>query len=125
MLIKNETCNKYVKQIAVNILEKNKEIDFKKYIKKYIELESIIKKYQYLNSIKLFEHQKEVISVCNNKKSKLVLYQAPTGTGKTLSPIGLVKSHKSNFCMCCETHWITVGQVLYFSGNPNCGSFWL
>ena len=103
MKLKNTTCNKYVKKIAENLLQENEIINYKKYIKKYKYLENILKKYQHLNSIKLFDHQKQVISVCNNKNPKLVLYQAPTGTGKTLSPLGIVKKNKVIF-VCAAKH---------------------
>jgi hypothetical protein len=41
----------------------------------------------------LFSHQRELFAALRDSKSlcsnKLVLYTAPTGTGKTLSPLGL------------------------------------
>jgi|UniRef100_A0A6C0INN3 hypothetical protein len=44
------------------------------------------------SNVELYEHQKQLFSICNNnKEAALTLYQAPTGTGKTLSPIGLKK----------------------------------
>jgi len=52
----------------------------------------------------LYSHQKELFSIFNrNKRSKLVLYMAPTGTGKTMSPIGLANSHKVIF-VCVARH---------------------
>ena len=36
-------------------------------------------------------------------KAKIVLYQAPTGTGKTLTPIGLCKGYKVIF-VCAAKH---------------------
>jgi hypothetical protein len=43
-----------------------------------------------------------------NSTSNLVLYIAPTGTGKTLSPIGLIKNHRVIF-VCAARH---VGMAL-------------
>jgi hypothetical protein len=53
----------------------------------------------------LFKHQKELFSFCRNhqNESKLILYTAPTGTGKTLSPIGLSQSHRILF-VCVARH---------------------
>jgi len=52
---------------------------------------------------KLYEHQKELFTICKNNNPKLVLYIAPTGTGKTLSPIGLSETHKVIF-VCAARH---------------------
>jgi len=51
----------------------------------------------------LYEHQKEIFTVCKNKKSKLILYMAPTGTGKTLTPIALSQQYKIIF-VCAARH---------------------
>jgi hypothetical protein len=52
----------------------------------------------------LYSHQKELFSIFNrDKNSKLVLYMAPTGTGKTMSPIGLSNSHRIIF-VCVARH---------------------
>tara|TARA_B100000902_G_scaffold44624_1_gene52244 strand:- start:1186 stop:3696 length:2511 start_codon:yes stop_codon:yes gene_type:complete len=58
----------------------------------------------------LFKHQKELFSICNRDVDengefipKLILYTAPTGTGKTLSPIGLASTKKIIF-VCVARH---------------------
>ena len=52
----------------------------------------------------LYSHQKELFSIFNrNRRPKLVLYMAPTGTGKTMSPIGLSNSHRIIF-VCVARH---------------------
>lgn len=51
----------------------------------------------------LYEHQKEIFTVCKNPGPKLVLYTAPTGTGKTLTPIGLSEKYKIIF-VCAARH---------------------
>lgn len=91
------------------------------------QAESIIEKnndlYKYDN-LSLFEHQKELYSLCLQEpkrkryenedidstgdivytpKPKLILYTAPTGTGKTLSPIGLTNEYKVIF-VCVARH---------------------
>lgn len=57
----------------------------------------------------LFSHQKQLYSICKNNSEnsefipKLILYTAPTGTGKTLSPIGLSEQNRIIF-VCVARH---------------------
>lgn len=52
----------------------------------------------------LFSHQKELFSIFNNQLNpKLVLYIAPTGTGKTMSPLGLSTNYRVIF-VCVARH---------------------
>jgi hypothetical protein len=53
--------------------------------------------------MELYEHQKEIFTICKQKCPKIVLYTAPTGTGKTLSPLALSESHKIIF-VCAARH---------------------
>jgi hypothetical protein len=76
----------------------------KKFIKNaydYIERNNEIVQYK---DIKLYDHQKELFTKCKEKGAKLLLYQAPTGTGKTLSPIGLVSGGKKVIFVCAAKH---------------------
>jgi len=61
-----------------------------KYAYALIEQNKDVHKYR---DIKLYEHQKRILTMCKVPGPKLYLYQAPTGTGKTLTPIGLVSPH--------------------------------
>lgn len=69
---------------------------------KYIEKNEHLLQYK---DVKLYDHQKRLFEIFKNKtnKSNLVLYIAPTATGKTLSPIGLSASHKIIF-VCAARH---------------------
>ena len=53
----------------------------------------------------LFPHQKELFQIFNCKQEipRLVLYIAPTGTGKTLSPLGLSQRYRIIF-VCVARH---------------------
>jgi hypothetical protein len=56
----------------------------------------------------LFQHQKELFTISKQDDEdefipKLILYTAPTGTGKTLSPIGLSKKNRIIF-VCVARH---------------------
>lgn len=54
--------------------------------------------------MKLYEHQKQIFTVFKNDETpKLVLYIAPTGTGKTLTPIGLSEHYRVIF-VCAARH---------------------
>ena len=66
----------------------------------YIEKNDNLLKY---GDMMLYEHQKEMFTVCKNPDAKLILYIAPTGTGKTLTPIGLSEQHKIIF-VCAARH---------------------
>jgi hypothetical protein len=92
ILINNEieNLNKYIIHFVENVLEKY-ENDFKiktfiRYSYNFIEKNEYTFKYQ---DFSLYEHQKQIFTVCRNPNPKLILYIAPTGTGKTLTPIGL------------------------------------
>ena len=68
----------------------------------FIEKNKYLLKY---GDISLFTHQKQLFSLfkLNKETPKLVLYMAPTGTGKTLSPIGLSTSFRVIF-VCVARH---------------------
>ena len=55
------------------------------------------------SDITLYDHQKELFTVCKKENSKLISYIAPTGTGKTLSPLGLSMKHRVIF-VCAARH---------------------
>ncbi len=56
----------------------------------------------------LYGHQKQLFEVFNDRKTehipKLVLYIAPTGTGKTMSPIGLATNGTHVIFVCVARH---------------------
>ena len=56
----------------------------------FIERNKLLLQY---SDITLYEHQRQLFSVVKRPEPKLVLYIAPTGTGKTLSPIGLSEGY--------------------------------
>ena len=122
---KMENTNQYVLDFMDMILHfGNKHVSIEKVIS---DAETIIEKnpnlYKYEN-ISLYSHQKELFTLCLQSpkrkrfededeeetgpihytpKPKLILYSAPTGTGKTLSPIGLTNEYKVIF-VCVARH---------------------
>jgi hypothetical protein len=51
----------------------------------------------------LYDHQKQLFQLFRTSGSKLVLYTAPTGTGKTLSPLGLSCGYRIIY-ICAARH---------------------
>ena len=49
------------------------------------------------SDLTLYEHQKEIYTAVKSISPKLILYIAPTGTGKTLTPLGISENHKVIF----------------------------
>jgi len=66
----------------------------------FIEKNSSLLKY---SDLSLYEHQKEINTAVRSSKPKLILYIAPTGTGKTLTPLGLSEKYKIIF-VCAARH---------------------
>ena len=105
-LLKNKVplINRHILEIANKIIQKLEDIiSIQKIIEnsvEYIEKNPNLLKY---SDLMLYEHQKEIITACKNQTPKLVLYIAPTGTGKTITPIGLSEQHKIIF-VCAARH---------------------
>ena len=82
--------NIYVIQHIKFILSSyKKKVNISHFIKNaydYIEKNSYLIQYA---DTKLYEHQKRLFSLCKRKNPKLILYQAPTGTGKNYFSSGL------------------------------------
>jgi hypothetical protein len=85
----------------VNSFTKTSEIITNAY--EFIEKNSYLLKYE---DKTLFSHQQQIYNICNANNEftpKLVLYTAPTGTGKTLTPIGLSENYRIIF-VCVARH---------------------
>jgi hypothetical protein len=66
----------------------------------YIEKNRDLLKY---SDLSLYEHQKTIYTAVKQPRAKLILYIAPTGTGKTLTPLGLSEGNKVIF-VCAARH---------------------
>ncbi len=105
-LIKNniEKINKFLKEIVQTFIRKYENDVNLLYIVKnsseFIEKNPNILKY---SDITLYDHQKAIYTAITSPKPKLILYIAPTGTGKTLTPLGLSERHKVIF-VCAARH---------------------
>ena len=89
------------------------------YVNSFTQLSNIITNaYEFIEQNKyllkyedrtLFKHQRDLFTICKQnataetKVPRLILYTAPTGTGKTLSPIGLATSNRIIF-VCVARH---------------------
>jgi len=105
-LIRNNVLklNRHLKELVVRILSIfEDEIDKSVIIEnafEFIEKNESLLKY---GDLTLYEHQKEIFSLCKMSNPKLILYMAPTGTGKTLTPIALSEQKKVIF-VCAARH---------------------
>lgn len=98
------TPNKHVGDVANALLNKYEDAVSIPHIighsAEYVEQNQILLKYA---DMSLFEHQKRVFTAAKNEHPKLVMYTAPTGTGKTLTPLGLLGNHRVIF-VCAARH---------------------
>ena len=96
--------NFHIKELVKRIIDIfKKDIDFLVIIEnavEFIEKNENLLKY---SDLTLYQHQKDIFTACKNENSKLILYMAPTGTGKTLTPIALSKTNKIIF-VCAARH---------------------
>lgn len=104
-LIKNNVSkvNQYVMGIVTHILESYKdEVEIKYLVQNahiFMEKNELLK----YNDLKLYTHQKDIFTAVKTNKKQLILYITPTGTGKTLTPIGLSEIKKIIF-VCAARH---------------------
>jgi len=96
--------NSHVIDFANYIIELFKDqvqiIGFLRNAYRFIEQNDAVFKYA---DFQLYDHQKQLFTVAKRPQSKLILYIAPTGTGKTLSPLGLSEKYKIIF-VCAARH---------------------
>lgn len=105
--------NKYVIIFIKNVLDDMKQYYESFYIYRIvINSHYIIEKNNDLlkySDLKLYSHQKELFALFNKNNEyfvsnpKFVLYVAPTGTGKTLTPLALANQYKIIF-VCAARH---------------------
>ena len=75
-------------------------VKFIQYAEIFVEKNHLCTKFK---DMELYDHQKQIFVHAKSPNPKLVLYIAPTGTGKTLTPIGLSEKHKIIF-VCAARH---------------------
>lgn len=96
--------NCFLKKVITAVLDNfENEVDLQSIIRnsyEYIEKNNNLLKY---GDLQLYEHQKTVFTAVKNVNPKLILYIAPTGTGKTLTPLGLSEGNKIIF-VCAARH---------------------
>lgn len=117
--------NKYVSRIIEYFL-KFYEIETPERMKDIVyNVHTFIEKNQLLSTysdITLYEHQKQIFNYSQQEGPKLIFYIAPTGTGKTLTPIALSSKYKIIF-VCAARHvglsfakaCITTGKKIAFA----------
>lgn len=112
MLVKKYKINVYLSQfVELFITKYNSTMDIMHFLEntnKYIENNSI---FDY-KPLKLYEHQQKIYEAVKLPEPKLIIYRAPTSSGKTLTPLGLCEQYKVIF-MCASRH---IGVNLAKSG---------
>lgn len=98
----NKYVTEYIDAVIANSLKQTNISNIIENAYEFIEKNNYLLSYEDLT---LFPHQKELFSIFkkNQTASKLILYTAPTGTGKTLSPIGLCNQYRIIF-VCVARH---------------------
>jgi hypothetical protein len=99
-----ERVNRFIKEIIQTFI-KNYESDVDLLYIIHNSYEIIEKNQNILkySDLSLYQHQKIIYTAIKSPKPKLILYIAPTGTGKTLTPLGLSESYKVIF-VCAARH---------------------
>ena len=103
---KVEGCNGELRKQILAILDANVTVDEQLMEKMVAKGDKLIEKNEYLLKYAdetLYDHQKQLFTVCKQPNPKLVLYIAPTGTGKTMSPLGLAEKYRVIF-VCAARH---------------------
>jgi hypothetical protein len=119
--------NSHLKEYITNVVNsydsRLSKLDIIKNAYELIEKNNDLLKY---SDEELYDHQKELFTISKKSNSKLILYIAPTGTGKTMSPIGLSEKYKVIF-VCAARHVglalarsaISIGKKVAFAFGCN------
>ena len=122
-----DNVNAFLKKIISSVLDNlETEVGLQEIIRnsyEFIEKNNNLLKY---GDLHLYEHQKTIFTAVKNVNPKLILYIAPTGTGKTLTPLGLSESYKVIF-VCAARHVgialarsaISIGKKVAFAFGCN------
>jgi hypothetical protein len=99
-----ENTNPYIVELARGVL---------KYCAECISLDAMVEHIESASELNpelqtfanrvLYKHQKDLVDALKIQGPKLILYQAPTGTGKTLSPLAVGEGYKTIF-VCASKH---------------------
>jgi len=96
--------NRHLIRIAQGIIELYEDdIDMPYIISKADELIEKNKSILKYGDLSLYEHQKEIYAIVKEEQPKLILYTAPTGTGKTLTPLAISEQYRVIF-VCAARH---------------------
>lgn len=96
--------NKFIGTLTRSVLDiLSDEIEISELIENGVELIEKNTNLLKYGDLMLYEHQKEIFTVFKNPGPKLILYMAPTGTGKTLTPLAL-SEHKKVIFVCAARH---------------------
>jgi hypothetical protein len=105
-LIQNsiQKINKHIVAIGRKILEIYEEsVNIESVIENSVDIIEKNKCLLKYSDLMLYEHQKEIFTVFKKVAPKLVLYIAPTGTGKTMTPLALTEEYRVIF-VCAARH---------------------
>jgi len=96
--------NPYVLGFVKTVLEKCKnKVKVETMVEKIEEASELNPVLQTFANRRLYRHQKDLFAALKSEGSKLIMYQAPTGTGKTLSPLAVSEGYKVIF-VCASKH---------------------
>ena len=96
--------NRHLVRIAQGIIDLYEDdIDMTYIISNADELIEKNKSILKYSDLTLYEHQKEIYAIVKEPLPKLILYTAPTGTGKTLTPLAISEHYKVIF-VCAARH---------------------
>jgi len=96
--------NRHIVQMVHSVLTRFEEdIDITSVIENAVPIIEKNAKLLAYSDMTLYEHQKQLFTLVKREGPKLILYIAPTGTGKTLSPIGLTEQYRVIF-VCAARH---------------------
>jgi len=105
-LIQNnvEKVNRFIKEIVLTFIDNyEKDVELLYILNNSVEIIEKNTNILKFNDLFLYQHQKEIYTAVRSSSPKLILYIAPTGTGKTLTPLGLSEKYKVIF-VCAARH---------------------